>query len=71
MRFESILVCGVLRFAARVLCLHKVTPVPDVVDSLPQAELRDVLWKPRLAALRLIQYQLCRHLRVAFCLLKP
>ena len=63
---EPTFVCCVLGFAARVLCLHKVALVPDVADSLPQAELCGVLWQPCIAALHLIQHQLLRHLRVAF-----
>ena len=62
---EPVLVGSVLSFAARVRCLHKVALVPDVVDSLPQAELLDVLWQPCPAALRLVQHPPRRHLRVA------
>ena len=59
------LVGSALGLSARVLCLHQVASVPDVVDSALQAELYDVLWQPCIAALRLVQHPPRRHLRMA------
>ena len=63
---EPIFVCCVLWLAVQVLCLHKLAVVPDVIDSLSQAELHGVHWQPCLATLHLVQHQLLRHLCVAF-----